>query len=181
MTPRFLIIPGLGDSGTSHWQSIWLSHYDNTFKVIQNNWNQPSLTDWMKQLQDAIAKSSESTILIAHSLGAILVTHWAATNQNPNIIGAVLVAPADVDSSKHTPECIWNFAPIPTLQLTFPSIVVASENDPYMTLKRAKELAGNWGSQCINIGPKGHINTESNVGEWEEGKKILEEFIRKLL
>lgn len=181
MTPRLVIIPGLGDSGASHWQSIWLSHYDNTFKVNQNNWNTPSLTEWLKKLEDTLSKSSAPTILVAHSLGAILVTHWSATYQNSNVIGAILVAPADVDSPEHTPECTWNFAPIPNHQLPFPSIVIASENDPYMTLKRAEELATNWGSQCINIGTKGHINSESNLGEWKEGQQILEEFIQKQL
>ena len=54
---------------------------------------------------------NQPTILVAHSLGVSLVLHWLSENNNPNIIGALLVAPADVDSPDHTPKEIWNFAP----------------------------------------------------------------------
>ncbi|MGL5111140.1 MAG: RBBP9/YdeN family alpha/beta hydrolase [Flavobacterium sp.] len=180
MKPNLLLLPGLGDSGPRHWQKIWLKELPNIKKIKQDNWDKPILADWLLTLQTTISVTNTPTILIAHSLGTILVAHWAHTFKNPNIIGALLVAPADVDSTIHTPEIIWNFAPIPTKKLPFPTIVVGSENDPYMTLKRAEELAKNWGSQFINCGPIGHINTESNLGNWQEGQKILQQLIEKI-
>jgi predicted alpha/beta hydrolase family esterase len=106
--------------------------------------------------------------------------HWASVNSNPNVIGALLVAPADVDSPEHTPETIWNFSPIPLSKLPFPSIVVSSENDPYISVQRAEYFAKMWGSDFINIGQKGHINSESNLEFWEEGQSILQQLIDKI-
>ena len=180
METKLLIIPGLGDSGKDHWQTYWLKKYTNATKLIQDNWNEPQLKDWLDKLNEAILKLNQPTILIAHSLGVSLVLHWLSKNSNPNIIGALLVAPADVDSPDHTPKEIWNFAPIPTAKLHFPAIVVSSENDPYIPLQRAKELAEIWGSDFINIGQKGHINSESNLEYWEEGQLILQQLMDKI-
>lgn len=109
-----------------------------------------------------------------------MVLHWAAANNNSNIIGALLVAPADVDSPDHTPEIIWNFSPIPTKKLEFPSIVITSSNDPYISPERAQYFAEMWGADFINIGQKGHINSDSNLEFWEEGQLILQQLIKKI-
>ena len=117
---------------------------------------------------------------MAHSLAVSLVMHWTSKNSNPYIIGALLVAPADVDSPENTPEVTRNFSPIPIKKLTFPSIVVYSENDPFIDIKRAYYLAEKWGSKFINIGQKGHVNSNSNLEYWEEGQLILQQLIKKI-
>jgi predicted alpha/beta hydrolase family esterase len=180
MTPHLLIIPGLGDSGENHWQSFWLKKFTKSTKVIQDNWDEPQLKQWLYNLNEAIQKLEEPTILVAHSLAVSLVMHWLSQNNNPNIIGAMLVAPADVDSPEHTPDFLRSFAPIPTSKLPFPSVVVGSENDTYMSVERGKELAYNWGSDFVNIGKKGHINSNSNLEYWEEGQIFLEQLIAKI-
>jgi predicted alpha/beta hydrolase family esterase len=180
MTPHLLIIPGLGDSGENHWQSFWLKKFTNSTKVIQDNWEEPQLEQWLHNLNEAIQKLEEPTILVAHSLAVSLVMHWLSHNNNPNIIGAMLVAPADVDSPEHTPDFLRKFAPIPTSKLPFPSTVVGTENDTYMSIERGKELADDWGSDFVNIGKKGHINSDSNLEYWEEGQVFLEQLIAKI-
>jgi len=57
----------------------------------------------------------------------------------------------------------------------FPSIVVASTNDPYGSLEFAKSSATAWGSRFISIGAAGHINSQSGLGEWSEGFAILKQ------
>jgi predicted alpha/beta hydrolase family esterase len=180
METKLLILAGLGDSGEKHWQSYWLRKFKNSSKLVQTNWEQPILEDWLSNLTEAISKIDSPTILVAHSLAVSMVLHWAEANTNSNIIGALLVAPADVDSSEHTPEIIWNFSPIPTGKLRFPSIVITSANDPYISKVRAEYLAKIWGSDFINIGKKGHINSDSNLEFWEEGQLILEQLINKI-
>jgi predicted alpha/beta hydrolase family esterase len=54
---------------------------------------------------------------------------------------------------------------------------VASNNDPYCTLERAIFFAGKWESRFVNAGAKGHLNSESNLGEWQEGQHLLQELI----
>ena len=180
MQTKLLILAGLGDSGEKHWQSFWQHHFPNTSKVIQNNWEQPDLNDWITTLEKSVSKLDEPTVLVAHSLACSLVAHWSEKHQNPNIIGAFLVAPADVDSAQHTPESIRNFSPIPLQKLPFPSLVVASENDPYASIERKHFFAKNWGSEFRNVGPKGHINSDSNLALWEEGQELLLDFIKKI-
>ncbi|MFV8372842.1 RBBP9/YdeN family alpha/beta hydrolase [Flavobacterium sp. LB2P74] len=179
MEPKLLILTGLGDSGENHWQSYWLQKFKNSTKLIQDNWDEPQLKNWLATLNETILKLDTPTILVAHSLAVSLVVQWASANSNQNIIGALLVAPADVDSPEHTPEVTWNFSPIPKAKLNFPSIVISSENDPYITIERAEYLAQKWGSDFINIGQKGHINSESNLEYWEEGQLILQQLINK--
>jgi predicted alpha/beta hydrolase family esterase len=37
---NFLTVPGLGSSGTNHWQTLWEKQYPNNFKrVEQENWD----------------------------------------------------------------------------------------------------------------------------------------------
>ncbi len=180
MTPHLLIIPGLGDSGEKHWQSFWLQKFPNSSKVIQDNWDEPKLDQWLACLDENIQQLKEPTILVAHSLAVSLVMHWVAQNNNPNIIGALLVAPADVNSPEHTPDFLRHFSPIPTQVVSFPSLVIGTENDTYISLERARELASAWGSDFVNIGQKGHINSESDLGFWEEGQALLQQLIAKI-
>ncbi len=180
MKINILILPGLGDSDADHWQSYWLNKFDTATKLVQENWDEPKLVDWLNELKKFIKKIDSPTILVAHSLAVPLVMHWASANNNLHIIGALLVAPADVDSPEHTPQVIRNFSPIPIHKLPFPSFVVCSENDPFIDIKRAEYLAKKWGSDFVNIGQNGHINSYSKLEYWEEGQLILQQLINKI-
>jgi uncharacterized protein len=180
METQLLIIPGLGDSGEKHWQTFWHKKFENSIRVVQDNWDEPILEEWLDRLNENISNLDKPTILVAHSLAVSLVLHWAEKYNNPNIIGAFLVAPADVDSPQHTPESIRNFSPIPLYKLPFPSVVVASENDPYASFERKKLFAEKWGSDFVNIGQQGHINSDSDLKYWEEGQLILQKLIERI-
>jgi predicted alpha/beta hydrolase family esterase len=67
------------------------------------------------------------------------------------------------------------FAPIPLLTLPFPSIVVASEDDPWVSLERAGFFAERWGSRFQNIGKAGHINLAAGFGPWPQGLELLQQ------
>jgi hypothetical protein len=177
MKYTILIIPGLGDSGEEHWQNYWLQHFETAQKVIQKDWDNPILADWLESLTAAIESVEGKIIIVAHSLSCSLISHWSKENKINKIAGALLVAPADVDSPAHTPDEIRNFAPIPLLKLEFPTIVVTSSNDPYISIERATFLAEKWGSSIVNIGDKGHLNSESKLGYWEEGQEILQSLL----
>lgn len=63
------------------------------------------------------------------------------------------------------------------MALPFPSILVGSENDPYMTAAAAGELARLWGSRFFNAGAVGHINTDSGHGPWPGGEALLRDLV----
>ena len=88
----------------------------------------------------------------------------------------VYVAPADVDASPAIPASLGNFAGVPRTILPFPSVLVASQNDPYITPDRARLFASAWGATLFDAGACGHINVASGFGPWPQGLQILRDF-----
>jgi predicted alpha/beta hydrolase family esterase len=171
---RILILPGLGDSGEGHWQTHWEKQFG--FKrVIQKDWNTPKCSDWIETIDNAITQSDVSNvILVAHSLACVTTVFWSC-HYNRKIKGALLVAPSDVEADTYPPGTS-GFSPMPLKKLPFPSITVASTNDYYVSLERAKLFADAWGSELINIRDAGHINVAAGFGTWESGL----DYLRKL-
>ena len=169
---HYFIVPGLGNSGPEHWQSYFEQSGDNFFRINQHEWDAPACTDWIEAIDNAIQSYEPSTIvLIGHSLGCTAIAHWAKKS-GKKIKGALLVAPSDIENPVYTFPAT-GFAPIPTDKINFPTIVVASEDDPWVSIERAKLFAANWGSRMISIGNAGHINTDSGYGKWDEGLAIV--------
>ena len=172
MPAPVLIIPGLGGSGPEHWQSLWQARLPDARRVEQADWDKPDRAGWMAQLDTAVAQSKQPPVLVAHSLSCALVACWTAAHKRP-VHGALLVAPADVESDTHTPPEAHVFRPLPMAPLTFPTIMAASSDDPYVAFRRALEMAKAWGAELVDIGEAGHINTGAGYGEWPEGERIL--------
>jgi hypothetical protein len=172
--PPVLVLPGYGDSGPEHWQSLWEAADASLRRVVQRDWLAPTLAEWRENLDRTIAACDRPPILVAHSLGCALVAHWTRQARRP-IAGALLVAPADTEMVALVLEAVASFAPVPLEPLPFPSIVVASSDDPYVTLERAQMFARAWGSRFVVIEAAGHINTDSGHGDWPEGYRLLNE------
>lgn len=172
---RYLIVPGWSGSGPQHWQTHWERELPNASRVEMPDWLAPRRADWVRTLDRTIAAEREAPILIAHSLGCIAVAHWAASGTS-RIRGALLVAPPDLDR-KRCPELLRDFAPVPHERLPFRSRVVASDNDPYAELSWAIQTAFDWGSEVTVLESAGHINSDSNLGRWTEGRPLLRDFV----
>jgi uncharacterized protein len=168
---RVLIVPGLGNSGPTHWQSLWEAH-EGYHRVQQRDWDYPVCSEWMSCLDRAVREAPADVLIAAHSLGTLLVTHWLAGTK-VRIGGALLVAVPDPEAPGFPPQA-RGFAPIAHLPLHCPSIVVASIDDPYGDSAFARQCAESWGSRLVNIGKAGHINAASGLGEWNEGHRLLE-------
>ena len=169
---NYLIVPGLGNSGPEHWQTYFESLGENYKRINQQEWNAPVCSDWPTVVDRSISEYDPSTfILIGHSLGCITIACWASQYQK-KVKGALLVAPSDVEAQQYH-FAAKGFSPIPKDKVNFETIVVASEDDPWVSLTRAKYFADNWGSEFINIGNAGHINAGSGHYKWNEGLTIL--------
>ena len=142
-------------------------------RVQQHEWNQPICDDWVDTLEKYVMESNNSQVLIAHSLGCLLVAHWAAkTTLNHKVKGALLVAPPDPNDINF-PKELARFAALPAEKLPFSSIVVASTDDPYASIDFSIACASMWGSMFLNLGNAGHINSSSGFGEWQEGYALF--------
>jgi uncharacterized protein len=172
--PPVLVLPGYGDSGPQHWQSVWEAADATCRRVVQRDWYAPTLADWRECLDAAVAACDRPPVLVAHSLGCTLVTHWTRQARRP-VAGALLVAPADVDMLALVLDAVASFVPVPLDRLPFPSIVVASSDDPYVSLERAETFARAWGSRFVLVENGGHLNTDSGYGDWPEGRRLLDE------
>jgi predicted alpha/beta hydrolase family esterase len=63
-------------------------------------------------------------------------------------------------------------------RLPFPSLVVGSLNDPYMTVTELERHVLAWESDLTTIGFAGHINVASGFGRWTEGYGLFERLVR---
>lgn len=172
-----LVLPGYGDSGPDHWQSRWEAADPRLRRVAQRDWLEPKLDDWVSTLEREVFACPTPPVLAAHSLGCILVAHWAQRTRRP-VRGALLVAPVDADAVAGVLDAVESFRPVPLARLPFPSIVVASDDDVYTTRARAEAFARAWGSRFVGLAGAGHINGDSGHGEWPEGRALLDELLR---
>lgn len=85
--------------------------------------------------------------------------------------------PACKDWIKNINDMVTSFDPSSIVLIGFNSIVVASSNDIWVSLDRAKYFAEKRGSGFINIGDAGHINVASGHTNWEEGLVILKKLM----
>lgn len=174
---RTLILPGFMGSGTDHWQQHWLSDHPGSRFVEQDNWDRPHLDAWLARLESVLGKHGD-VILVAHSLGCLLAAHLAGRASAETIRGALLVAPCHLDRTEYIHPGAIRFGAMPEAPLPFPSLVVASLNDPYMPFEQCRHYASLWGSELIDLGHAGHINVASGFGRWVHGYRLASLFQR---
>ena len=182
-SPLILTVPGLGNSGAGHWQTRWEQDRRDCRRVELGQWDQPHRNSWVNQLNLAIRAASTGSnrrpvVLAAHSLGCLAVAWWALLEADAAtlVAGALLVAPPDVDTAAHDPR-LSGFAPAPAVPLPFPAILVASRNDPFITMRAARRLAHVWHARFADAGPIGHINAVSGIADWPFGQFLLDRLL----
>jgi len=171
-----LSLPGWQNSGPEHWQSRWEALYGDV-RVEQHDWMRPLRGDWIARLEDVVLSQSGPCVMAAHSLGCLLVAAWASHSRNTHrVVGALLVAPGDVEREELQPA-LKSWSPIPLQRLPFVSVLLGSHNDPYCSFERAQGMAHAWGSTFIDYGSSGHINADSGLGDWPEGRRLLQSLL----
>lgn len=175
---QVLILPGWQNSGAAHWQSRWEALYGYE-RVDQHDWMRPLRGDWIARLEDVLLSQSGPSVLVAHSLGCMLIAAWASHSRNTHLVkAALLVAPGDPEREELRPV-LTSWAPVPMQALPFPSVLLGSHNDPYCSLERAQAFAGAWRSRFLDCGHAGHLNAESGLGDWPQGHEILTQLMQE--
>lgn len=184
-TPTIVIVPGVGDSGPGHWQTLMERTHAGSRRVVQDDWNYPIRADWVDALARTLDDIEGPVVLVGHSAGSVTVVHWAATcTHRGGVVGALLVAPADLESELPDGTPIdfledMGWVPCPRMALPFASMVVASTDDPYASFARSEELARAWGSRLVRLENAGHVNADAGLGPWPLGDELLAEFLAK--
>jgi predicted alpha/beta hydrolase family esterase len=174
-----LIIPGYTNSGPAHWQSRWQAKLSTARRVEQKEWVKPLREDWTAAIVQAVNEAERPVVLVAHSLGVPTALHAMPQFRKP-IAGGFFVAPPDVANRAIRPKHLMTFGPYPRDPLPFPSITVASRNDPFCAFEVAEDIAAAWGSLFIDAGEAGHINSDAGYGPWPEGSMVFAQFLSRL-
>ena len=185
-----LIVPGWQDSGPDHWQSRWERSLKTARRVVQDDWDKPDVEAWGDRILKFVSGATQPVVLVAHSLGVPAVVFSAEQLKGKGVVGAFLVAPADVEFSNFWPDTggeRWppknghgGYAAMPDVRLPFPAHLVVANNDLYCTFARAETLAAQWGATLSDAGESGHINVASGHGPWPEGLLQFGKFLSGL-
>jgi len=171
-----LILPGWENSGPLHWQSLWEAQHGYV-RVEQHDWRHPLRGDWITRLEEVLLTRDEPAVLVAHSLGCILVAAWASVTRNAHRVkAALLVAPGDVERPEIQAQ-LHSWSPVSRRPLPFPSVLAGSQDDPYCDIERARAFATAWGSRFVDFGRCGHINADSGLGDWPQGRLLLQDLM----
>jgi uncharacterized protein len=170
-----LIVPGIGNSGRQHWQTLWEQRHPEWRRLSQRDWEHPVCAEWVRALDTSLADYAAPPIIVAHSIGCLVLAHWASRSQR-TVRGAFLVAVPD-PMAPAFPSAARGFNPLPLVPFAFPSLIVTSADDTFGSLVHARQCADAWGSAFRDIGCAGHINAESGHGPWPEGLALFKHFV----
>ncbi len=171
---RLLVIPGLNDSGPAHWQTWLQAHFSrHAVRVEQDDWARADLARWSQRIEVTLAQHPGARwVAVAHSFGCLALLRFLAQG-GEGVQSALLVAPAD-------PAKFGVGHKMPQAQLTVPSVLLASETDPWMKFESACGWGRVWGSQLLSLGDAGHINTEAGFGPLPQAKALVEQMVQRL-
>ncbi len=168
-----IIVPGLRNSDENHWQSLWQAQVPHSKRIQLDNWETPDLEKWKTAIRTELNNTDKPAIVIAHSFGTLASASIAA--ENPAQIAALfLVAPADPDKFQLAEH-------LPQQPLNVPGKIIASSNDPWLSESKAAYWALLWGTDFLRLKNVGHINSDSQLGVWQEGADALQGLLRKRL
>jgi len=158
------------------WLQRWEQDHPGMGSVDLGRTVPPSRNAWVTSLGAAIHQADRPVILVARGLACLAVAWWAAMERplyGDPVAGALLVAPPDVDTA-NADLGMLGFGPAPKLLLPFPSVVIASRNDPLMDYASARRLSSFWGSHCIGGGEIGSAGAAEDLGAWTHGRHALD-------
>lgn len=146
-TPTVLIVPGLRDHVSEHWQTLLAARLPQVRSVPTMGREDLDCAARVQAIEREVAAAQGPVVIVAHSGGCIMVAHWAqATRYATAVRGALLATPPDFDRSMPAgyPSLemlqAGGWLPVPRTRLPFRSLVATSHNDPLGAHDRVVEL-----------------------------------------
>lgn len=166
-----LFVPGLRDHVEDHWQTHAARDIPGAVTVAPLAADRLSRAGQVAALDAALRAIPGEVVIVAHSAGCLTTVHWALAPTRP-IRAALLVTPADIETplpiGYPEPAALkqGGWLPIPRRALPFPTLVVASRNDPLAAFDRVAGFADVWGAALHDAGDVGHLNPAAGYGPW---------------
>lgn len=164
---KVLILHGWHGSDLPHWQA-WLAQelaVDDcivAFPQLSNN-QTPRKEVWIQEALDAY-HALQPDIVICHSLGNILWFHMCEYLSSE--VRKLLLVAVPRDLSEFDEVSSFFPHPIPSHLYGEEILMVASDNDPYMSLEESHERCEALGVPLHVIHDAGHISSSSGFGSW---------------
>lgn len=171
-----LLVPGICNSGPTHWQSLWEARYPKVLRLQQRDWDHPVCDTWAEVLGQAIRQCAEPPIVVAHSLGCLVVARWAAHTAGDAaqaMHAALLVAVPDPGAASF-PAQATGFLPFATSLGGRRVTLVSSSDDPFSSPAYTAQRVADWGAEHFCLGALGHLNASSGLVDWPEGWAIVQ-------
>ncbi len=169
MRQRVLILHGWGGSDYPHWQSYLASEIAKDYGCVSflkfSDIDNPQKDVWLNELKTELLEF-KPTIVLCHSIANILWFHLCQDALDIELEKLYLVAPPSLSCDILE---LSSFYPstLPKDLLAKCSLLITSNNDPYISLLEAKEIAKELNIDIKIIEDGGHINTSSGFGKWE--------------
>ena len=165
---KVLILHGWGGSDHPHWQSELASEIAKDYGTVSfpllDNCHFPSKNRWIKQVKKLLEEFKPNTV-VCHSLANTL-WFWLCQEEMVEVERLFMVSPPSLTTEEQT---IKTFFPCPTPTNIYAKEVhlLVSDNDPWVKLDEAKNMAETIGASYKVIEDAGHINADSGYGKWE--------------
>ena len=168
MTKKVLLLHGWGGSDFPHWQS-WIAgelarDYGCVCFLRFSDFDRPKRDLWREELLNTL-EDFRPDIVICHSLANTLWLHISQTQQINEVQKLYLVAPPSLQCDIQE---LQEFFPqeIPSTLNAAETLLVCSDNDPYMSIDEAKNLQKKLQIDMKILKDAGHINADSGYGPW---------------
>jgi len=165
---KTLILHGWGGSDTPHWQAELAAQIAKNYGTVSfpllDNCHFPSKNRWVKQVKTVLAEFKPDTV-VCHSLANIL-WFWLCQEEIVRVERLFMVSPPSIKTTEAT---IKTFFPceIPHDLHAKEVQMIVSDNDPWVEMKEARQIASHFNIPLTVLENAGHINTQSGYGKWE--------------
>jgi len=174
---KILILHGWGGSDAPHWQAELASEIAKNYGTVSfpllDNCHYPSKNRWIKQVKQILSDFKPDTV-VCHSLANTL-WFWLCQEDGMQYVQRIFMVSSPSLATKE--KTIKTFFPCTLPKHIYAKEVhmIVSDNDPWVELKEAKEIASYYNATFTTIENAGHINADSGYGKWE----LIENLVMK--
>jgi len=172
-----LIVPRIGGPDQGDWPSRWAAKLSTARFVMACGGQARTAEAWREAIHKAAREATRPALFVGHGVGAAAIAQAAQALAVADVRGAFLVAPPDEAGLRRAAGEDWR---LPRLRLPWPSLVIASRNDPDGACDAVAALAADWGAEMIDAGFAGGLDAASGHGPWPEGLMRLAAFMKTL-
>lgn len=171
---KVLILHGWGGSDAPHWQAELAAEIAKNYGTVSfpllDNCHFPSKNRWIKQVRQILEEFKPDTV-VCHSLANTL-WFWLCQEEIGTVKRLFMVSPPGLMTEENT---IKTFFPceIPEKLYAKEVHMIVSDNDPWVKIPEAKEIAEHYDMPLTIIQNAGHINADSGYGKWELIEKLV--------